>query len=197
MIETSPKPIRGEWTSGYALDFHTLSSEYIGDDEYGHPQFDTKHSDMGKLLYRLKYKSDKSVLKIIVDTVTEFLSSRDWPVDLIIPVPPSRVGRSFQPVTAVAKGISGVVGIQLCTDCVVKVKETTELKNVYEFENRMEILKGAYAVVKREVAGRNVLLIDDLYRSGATLNAVTVALKDKGKAKEVYVLTLTMTRRKR
>ncbi|MDL1958237.1 MAG: hypothetical protein LWX01_00875 [Deltaproteobacteria bacterium] len=49
----------------------------------------------------------------------------------------------------------------------------------------------------QEVAGRNVLLIDDLYRSGATLNAVTVALKDKGKAKEVYVLTLTMTRRKR
>ena len=110
MIETSPKPIRGEWTSGYALDFHTLSSEYIGDNEYGRPQFDTKHSDMGKLLYRLKYKSDKSVLKIIVDTVTEFLGSRAWPVDLIIPVPPSRMGRSFQPVTAVAKGISGVVG---------------------------------------------------------------------------------------
>jgi len=37
MIETSPRQIKGEWTSGYALDFHTLSSEYIGDDEYGRP----------------------------------------------------------------------------------------------------------------------------------------------------------------
>jgi len=40
-------------------------------------------------------------------------------------------------------------------------------------------------------------LFDDLYRSGATLNAITQALKDKGKAKEVYALTLTMTRRRR
>ena len=98
---------------------------------------------------------------------------------------------------AVAKGISEVLGINLCTDCIVKVKETPELKNVYEFNERMELLGNAYAVVKREVEGRNVLLFDDLYRSGATLNAITHALKDKTKVKEIYVLTLTMTRRKR
>ena len=197
MIETSPRRIKGEWTSGYALDFHTLSSEYLGDDEYGHPQFDTKRSDMGEMVYRLKYKSDKSVLRIIVDTVAEFLNSKDWSLDLIIPVPPSRIARRVQPVIAVAKGISEVLGINLCTDCIVKVKETPELKNVYEFNERMELLGNAYAVVKREVEGRNVLLFDDLYRSGATLNAITHALKDKTKVKEIYVLTLTMTRRKR
>lgn len=197
MIETSPRQIKGEWTSGYALDFHTLSSEYIGDDEYGHPQFDTKRSNMGELLYRLKYKLDKSVLRIIVDTAAEFLSSRDWPMDLIIPVPPSRAARAFQPVMAVAKGISKFLGIELCTDCIVKIKEAPELKSVYEFDERMELLKNAYAVAKRAVEGRNILLLDDLYRSGATLNAITQALKDKGKVKEVYALTLTMTRRRK
>jgi len=197
MIETSPRQIKGEWTSGYALDFHTISSEYIGDDEYGRPQFDTKRSDMGELLYRLKYKSYKSVLRIIVETAAEFLNSREWLVDLIIPAPPSRAARAFQPVIAVAKGISKLLGIELCKDCVVKIKETPELKNMYEFDERMEVLKDAFAVAKREVEGRNVLLLDDLYRSGATLNAITQALKDKGKAKEVYVLTLTMTRRRR
>jgi hypothetical protein len=45
MIETSPKGIEGEWASGYALDFHILSSEYLGGDEYGRPRFDTKWSD--------------------------------------------------------------------------------------------------------------------------------------------------------
>ena len=196
-MKISPRRIKGKWTCGYSLDLHTLSSEYIGDNEYGHPQFDTKYSDMGGLLNRLKYKSDKSVLRIIVDTVAEFLNSKSWAVDLIVSVPPSRETRAFQPVIAVAKGVSKFTGIKLCTDCVVKIKKTPELKDIYEFSKRIEILKDAYAVAKREVEGRNILLFDDLYRSGATLNAITQALKDKGKAKEVYALTLTITRRRR
>jgi len=197
MMKISPRRIKGKWTCGYSLDLHTLSSEFIGYNEYGHPQFDTKYSDMGGLLNRLKYKSDKSVLRIIIDTAAEFLNSKSWSVDLIIPVPPSRETRAFQPVIAVAKGVSKFTGIKLCTDCVVKIKKAPELKDIYEFNKRVEILKDAYAVAKREVEGRNILLFDDLYRSGATLNAITQALKDKGKAKEVYALTLTITRRRR
>ena len=196
-MKISPRQIKGKWTCGYSLDLHTLSSEFIGYNEYGHPQFDTKYSDMGGLLNRLKYKSDKSVLRIIIDTSAEFLNSKSWSVDLIIPVPPSRETRAFQPVIAVAKGVSKFTGIKLCTDCVVKIKKIPELKDIYEFSKRIEILKDAFAVARREVEGRNILLFDDLYRSGATLNAITQAFKDKGKAKEIYALTLTMTRRRR
>ena len=45
--------IPGRWREGYVLDYHTLDSTYLGDDEYGHPMFDTKRSDVGELLYRL------------------------------------------------------------------------------------------------------------------------------------------------
>jgi len=197
MIKISPRKIKGKWTCGYSLDLHTLSSDCIGYDEYGHPLYDTERSEIGELLYRLKYKSDKSVLRIIIDTSVEFLNSRKWSLDLIIPVPSSRSIRSFQPVLAFAKGISNNTGIKLCTDCIVKVKGTPELKNMYDFKERMEVLKDAYAVAKHEVEGRNILLLDDLYRSGATLNAITQALKNEGKANDVYVLTLTMTRRTR
>jgi competence protein ComFC len=195
MINISPKQINGKWIFGYSLDVHTLSSEYIGDNEYGHPQFNTRYSDMGQLLNRLKYKSDKSVLGIIVEVAGEFLDSKNWPVDLIVPVPPSRSVRTFQPVIAVAKGISKFTSVKLCTDCVVKLKQTPELKNMYELNKRMEILKDAYHVVKQQVEGRNILLFDDLYRSGATLNTITQALNKEGKVDKVYVLTLTKTRR--
>lgn len=66
---------------------------------------------------------------------------------------------------------------------------------MYNFDERLKVLKNAYAIVKRAVAGRNVLLVDDLYRSGATLSAITRALRLAGEPKEIYVLTLTMTRR--
>lgn len=196
MIKISLRQIKGKWTSGYALDIHTLSSEYIGDDEYGHPQFDTKYSDMEQLLNRLKYKSDKSVLGVIVEAVVESLNNRNWPVDLIVPVPPTRSARVFQPVMAVAKGICKFTGMKLCAYCVVKLKQTPELKNMFELSKRMEILKDAYHVVKQQVEGRNSLLLDDLYRSGATLNAITQVLKNEGKAEKVYALTLTKTRRR-
>ena len=197
MVEVHPKKLSGDWNSGFALDFHTLSSEYIGDDEFGHPQFDTKRSEVGELLYRLKYRSDKSVLKVLVNTAGEFVALKKWTFDVVVPVPPSRPGRKFQPVPLLAKGIGRYFGVPTCIDCVVKVKDTPELKSVYDFSERMGLLKDAYTVAKPAISGRKVLLVDDLYRSGATLKTVTRSLLVKGGADRVYVLTFTKTRSNR
>jgi len=35
----NPRRINGVWREGFALDVHTLSSEYVGDDEFGRPRF--------------------------------------------------------------------------------------------------------------------------------------------------------------
>ncbi len=40
-------------------------------------------------------------------------------------------------------------------------------------------------------AGKNILLFDDLFGSGATVSHITEALKEKGDAAAVYLLTLT------
>ena len=196
MVKIHPKLISGAWKEGFTLDLHTLSSDHIGDDEYGHPQFDTKRSEMGELLYKLKYNEDKSVLGNIITTASHFIKSKNWPADLVVSVPPSRKGRGFQPVPIVAEGIATDLGIAFYANCVVKVKNTPELKDIFDFEKRLCILEDAFKI-SYPVVGRTVLLFDDLYRSGATLKAVTRLLMEKGKAKDVYALTLTMTRRKR
>lgn len=197
MVQINPERINGNWKEGFALDFHSLSSEYIGDDEYGSPQFATTRSEVGELLYRLKYQEDKSVIGDIITTASEFIKSTNWPVDIIVPVPPSRKGRAFQPVPLLAEGIARTLGIDVCADCVVKVKETAELKDIFNFQERLRILKDAFEIRDPVVAGRSILLFDDLYRSGATLNAVTRILQQEGKVKNVYALNLTMTRSKR
>jgi len=115
---------------------------------------------------------------------------------VLVPVPPSRK-RTFQPVRLLAKGIGKALGIDVCLDCIVKVKDSPELKDIFDFDKRMSILRSAFKICESNVAGRSVLLFDDLYRSGATLNAVAVLLRKKGTAKNLYVLTLTRTRRKR
>ena len=59
---------------------------------------------------------------------------------------------------------------------------------------RRRLLEGAFAVSRSEVEGEPILLLDDLYRSGATLNAVAEALTQAGAA-AVFALALTKTRK--
>lgn len=194
VIKISPKKIKGKWADGFALDYHTVSSEYIGDDEYGHPQYDTKRTELGELLYRLKYNRDQSVAEMIVTTTVDFVTSKAWPIDLVIPVPPSRK-RKFQPVIALAEQVAGRLHKPFSNSAVTKIKDNPELKNIYDFNDRMEISVGAFQA-SPEVKGKNVLLFDDLYRSGATMNAVCAQLITSGSV-NVYSLALTMTRRRR
>jgi competence protein ComFC len=75
-----------------------------------------------------------------------------------------------------------------------KVRETSQLKDVFDFDERARMLDGVFQVDSGLVAGKTLLVFDDLYRSGATLNAVTSVLYDQGGAKNVLALTLTRTR---
>ena len=109
MVKINPQKLTGDWNTGFVLDIHTLSSTLIGYDAFGHERFDTKRSDLGELLYRLKYGNDTSVLDDILDTVVEFLQN-NWKIvhllDLILPMPPSDTGRRSQPVLELARGVS-------------------------------------------------------------------------------------------
>lgn len=76
----------------------------------------------------------------------------------------------------------------------IKAEEKPELKNVFDFHERLEMLKDNFIINDELIKGKQLLLFDDLFRSGATLNAATEALYKKGKAEKIYVLTLTRTR---
>ena len=61
---------------------------------------------------------------------------------------------------------------------------------------RLRLLEDAHEVDATVVAGRRVLLFDDLFRSGATMNAITKGLRAAG-ATEVFALAITRSRSKR
>ena len=67
MANSNPVKIEGLWKEGFALDVHTLSSDYLGDDEFGHAIFRTTRTELGELLYRLRYQGDADVGFMIWD----------------------------------------------------------------------------------------------------------------------------------
>jgi predicted amidophosphoribosyltransferase len=184
----------GRWRYGFALDYHTVSSTYLGDDEYGHPLFDTQRSDLGELLYRLKYRSDASAIDEIVTVAAGFYRSWNPGATLIVPVPPSRSGRPQQPVSMLATALGAQLSIAVGQDAVTRNREIPEIKNVYAYDDRLRALEGTHTIAVAAVRGQRVLLLDDLYRSGATMNAITAALYDQGGVADVYALAITRTR---
>lgn len=200
MVKIQPRKVFGNWSEGYTLDLHTISSVFLGYDEFGHEFFDTKRSDLGELLYKLKYKQDKNVLTDIIGISADFLINK-WSIsgilDGVIPMPPSRTHRKLQPVIEISRGISLALKTPLFEDILRKRREQPELKRVFDYHDRLEILKDNFVSIDRFglIKGKQILLFDDLFRSGATLNAATEAIYKEGKAYKVYVLALTRTRR--
>lgn len=182
----------GNWKKGVAFDLHTLESTYLGDDAFGHPHFDNQRSEMGELLYQLKYKQDKSAVNGIVKLLDKIGGVEKF--DYIIPVPPTDKNRPYQPVELVASAISEHRGVKLLKNYLVN-NGGQQLKNITDPLARDELLHKALEIVgKTSIKNKDILLFDDLYRSGSTLKVATDLLYNKGKARKVCVLTLTKTR---
>lgn len=191
MAQFQASQILGKWRKGFALDIHTISSTPIGHNEFGHMQFETVRSEIGELLYKLKNRGDKSVVPEIVAAAIDALKPSLSKFDVIVPVPPS-TQRAVQPVTLLADAIGKGLNIPIVR-AVTKAKETPQLKNIFDLDERTKLLNGVFNV-DSSVAGKRVLLFDDLYHSGATMNAITEVLIDDGKAADVMAFVITRTR---
>lgn len=196
MAKYNPRKLTGSWKSGYVLDLHTTSSILIGYDEFGHAQFDTTYSEIGGLLNRLKYHSDRSALPQLIEAAASFLRAWDPHFTAVVPVPPTKVYRSFQPVLELATGVANTFRVPLLKNAIRKRTQIPELKNVYDAEERKRLLNGAFEANAEMIRGQNLLLIDDLYRSGATMNAIAKVLLSADTS-EVYAFAFTQTRTKR
>jgi competence protein ComFC len=192
-LETHPTEIKGSWDAGYVLDRHTILSTMIGYNEFGHPEFDTQRSPLGELVYRLKYKGDKSAIPPIVEAVVSFLQSRAIQMDVIVPMPPSKAQRPYQPVVEIASELGKALKVAFDAASLKKTKTTPQMKDIGDYSARVAALDTAFTV-GRELEGKRILLIDDLLQSGATMNVVAKTLKEQGHANAVCAIALTRTR---
>jgi len=192
IVRISPMKIEGRWRSGVALDLHTTSSTPIGYNEFGHMQFDTVRPEIAELLYRLKNHADRNAAGPIIETAADFLSRHRDKFNAIVPVPPSHQ-RALQPVIVLAEGIGRALEVPVLA-CITATRSTKQLKNIIDPEERKKHVEGLYEVDARQTRGLKILLFDDLFRSGTTMNAITDILIDPGQASVVRALTITRTR---
>jgi predicted amidophosphoribosyltransferase len=198
-MEINLRPLLGNWTHGWALDQHTVSSISGGSDSVDRPAFDTERTEIGEAIYKLKYRDDLTQAEPIAQTVAGFIRGRSELFDIkaILAVPPSNWWRSYQPVQVIAARVGELLGLPAPDDYLFKSRQTQALKGIADKRRRRKELDDAFAVRDKRFAGRHVLLFDDLFRSGETLKAVTIALLFQGNAAMVSVVAATSTRSNR
>ena len=118
-----------------------------------------------------------------------------WKPDLIVPVPIHKTKlrmRGFNQAAYLAERLSQYTGIPAETELVEKVRKTKSQKKLNAIQRRKN-LEAAFRV-KGHLRGRTVLVVDDVYTTGSTVDAMAVCLKKNG-AGNVYFLTVCTGRR--
>lgn len=187
--------LNGNWFRGKAFDIHTTSSSYLGVNEFGHDSFENVKTPMGALIHALKYRGDVSAVPAIISLLDGIRGIETF--DFIIPIPPTNKNRKVQPVEAIAVALGERRGVGVLTGLLTNSGHE-ELKGITDPLERDELLQSALQFSGgHDIAGKNILLVDDVYDSGSTLRIATDLVYKKGKASSVSVLTMTKTRSNR
>jgi ComF family protein len=140
--------------------------------------------------YGRKVSLGKPLGRLMARGCEEFVN--ECRVDLIIPVPlhSKRLRwRGFNQSALLARQVSRAYGLPMEPFVLMRDKETLPQTQLSEEERRKNV-RGAFSVrAAGALKGKTLLLVDDVYTSGATLNECSRVLMRAG-ADKVYILTL-------
>ena len=144
------------------------------------------------LIYRLKFGGKKYIAKCLAcfmrDRAESVISDK---IDYVCYVPVTndrRQERGYNQSEEIAKEFSRLTNIKLYQNLFIKIKETVDQTRLNR-EERTKNLKDAFFIQDNaDVKNKNLIIIDDVITTGATLNALAKILKKKG-ANVVYGLT--------
>ena len=154
----------------------------------------TYHSAAGGL-FRFKYKGRREYGAYYGRCMTEKLcdaaGGEDRMPDYLVPVPLSAQRlrkRGYNQALILAREISKLTGIPVREDVLRRVANTLPMKNMTP-EERQNNLKKAFQAFGNDVELNSIMLIDDIYTTGATVDACAYALYRQG-ARRVCFITL-------
>lgn len=146
-------------------------------------------------IYRFKYGGRREYAEFFGRHMAEVLREeiRRMAPDLLIPIPlhPARKRkRGYNQAHLLAKSISGYTGIPVCGTILIRVKNTVPMKRLNPQE-RQNNLKKAFLIRGNDVKCKTILLVDDIYTTGSTIDAAAKVLLEAG-AEKVYFVTLSV-----
>jgi len=135
-----------------------------------------------KAIHQLKYNNLRVIGGTMARLLFGYMTENHLTCDVLIPVPlhKSRLReRGYNQSSLLCRGLGGLCGIPVDEKSLVRSRRTVS-QTECDREGRMSNVHGAFECSGDVLKGKNVVLVDDVCTTGATLQACAAALKAEG-----------------
>lgn len=142
-------------------------------------------------VHQLKYRNLRALVPLLSGLLNDYMRTCPMPGEVLVPVPLHRKRlreRGYNQSRLLAEGLGRLNNLPVVADCLVRQKHTPPQARTSTVEERRDNVVGVFACRDDRLQGKQVLLIDDVATSGATLDACATTLKASG-AVSVWALT--------
>jgi ComF family protein len=145
-----------------------------------------------RAILQLKYRPNAKLASVMANWLVGLYSREKWKVDLVVPVPLGRdrlYQRGYNQAGLIAFALAKMLDLSYSDKALQRIRETKSQVGL-DSTARMQNVRGAFQADGTIVNGKTILIVDDLFTTGATLSACALSLLESG-ANKVYGLTVS------
>jgi ComF family protein len=140
-------------------------------------------SPLRSLIHHFKYEGRIDIGKWLGRQLGDRVNAQGWVIDGIVPVPlhsKRLFKRGYNQSTIIANSISKVIGKPVMNTLVSRAIHTTTQTSKTKLERQQNVAHAFACIQELSLESKNLLLVDDVCTSGATLMACSAVLQSKG-----------------
>jgi ComF family protein len=143
-------------------------------------------------IHQLKYSNLRAITGALAELLSDYLTVQPVPGEVLIPVPLHRKRlreRGYNQSQLLAMELGRLVKLPVVADCLTRQRHSPPQARTASVSQRWSNVAAAFICRDHRLKAKQVIIIDDVTTSGATLDACAAALKTAG-ASSVWGLTL-------
>ena len=140
---------------------------------------------MRQAIHQLKYRSLRALAAPLAELLRDYIITNPVPAEVMVPVPLHQKRlreRGYNQSALLARELGKLTSLPVVDDCLVRQQHAPPQARTANVDERRRNVAGVFACRNQRVRDKQVLLIDDVSTSGATLDACAAALKAAGAA---------------
>jgi len=143
-------------------------------------------------IYQLKYRNLRALAVSLAKLLNDYLVANPMPGEVLVPVPLHQKRlreRGYNQSGLLAQELGKLANLPVVGDCLIRQRHASPQARTSTIDERRSNVADAFVCRNYRLQNKQVLLIDDVSTSGATLDACAMALKTAG-ATSVWALVL-------